>query len=160
MEGAATLEAVRWTARASLVIFSLAFASWGLSPTAWPARRRSGLLRTLALSHGVHLAAVAALARQTRGASVADNTLVTTLGGMLAYAVIFWGAWRPASAFVRWGAFWVWTVFLISYLPRAIEAPAAFGPAVALLAAALLVRLRHAVRGSRSTDQPVVLPKG
>src|SRR5262245_3011715 len=109
-------ELVRWTARTSLAFFCLAFVSWGLAPTAWPARHRPGLLSALALSHGVHLLAIAALALHTGGANVAERAS-RLAGGALAYAVIFLGAWRPASAWVKWGSLWVWVVFLVSYLP-------------------------------------------
>jgi hypothetical protein len=143
-------EVVRWTARTSLVLFCLAFVSWGLAPSSWPVRHRSGLLSALALSHGLHLMAIAALALHTGGANLAERAS-RLAGGGLAYAVIFLGAWRPASAWVKWGSFWVWTVFLVSYLPRAVEAPMPFGLAVAVLAAAMAVRLWGLLRASRST---------
>ena len=147
-------EATRWTARTSVLLFSLAFASWGLPAASWPARNRAGLLAALALSHGLHLLAIGALALATDGENVVHSPLSRLLGGMLAYAVIFLGAWRPGSAAVKWGAFWVWVVFLIAYLPRAVESPAAFGPAVALLALALAVRVGGALLPSRARMEP------
>jgi hypothetical protein len=153
--GAAGLrEATRWTARTSLLLFSLAFASWGLASTSWPARNRAGLLAALALSHGLHLLAIGALALATGGENVAHSPLSRLLGGMAAYAVIFLGAWRPAAAAVKWGAFWVWLVFLIAYLPRAVESPAGFGPAVAILGLALAVRVAGALLPARPGMEP------
>jgi hypothetical protein len=143
-------DAVRWTARTSLLLFCLGFASWGLPRTAWPARHRPGLLAALALSHGLHLLGIAALALATAGANLAGSPPARLLGGMLAYALIFLGAWRPESAAVRWGSLWIFTVFLISYLPRAMAAPAIFGPAVGLLGVALAVRLAGTLRQSRA----------
>jgi methionine sulfoxide reductase heme-binding subunit len=143
---------VRWTARTSLVFFCAGFASWGLASTSWPVRHRPGLLAALALSHGLHLLAIGALAWHTGGANLAERgALPRLLGGMLAYAAIFLAAWRPGGGWARWGSFWVWTVFLVSYLPRAMDAPAPFGLAVALLAAAMAVRLWGARRAGRSS---------
>jgi hypothetical protein len=143
-------EVVRWTARTSLVFFCLAFASWGLAPWAWPARRRDGLLAALAVSHGLHLLAIAALAVHTDGANVAERAS-RLLGGALAYAVIFLAAWRPAGAWARWGLFWVWVVFLASYLPRAIASPLLYGPAVLALVLAMAIRLWGLLRARRAT---------
>jgi hypothetical protein len=142
-------EVVRWTARTSLVLFCLAFLSWGLSPSSWPVRHRSGLLSALALSHGLHLMAIGALALHTGGANLAERAS-RLAGGGLAYAVIFLAAWRPESPWVKWGSFWVWIVFLVSYLPRAVESPIAFGPAVVVLVVAMAVRLWGTVRASRA----------
>jgi hypothetical protein len=150
-------EVVRWTARTSLIFFCLSFASWGLSATAWPSRNRPGLLASLALSHGLHLVAIAALAWQTHGASVAERAALPRLaGGVLAYVAIFLAAWRPAGAWARWGSFWVWISFLAAYLPRAIASPARFGPAVAVLAAAMAIRGWGALGRSRRPElEPV-----
>jgi methionine sulfoxide reductase heme-binding subunit len=144
-------EVVRWTARTSLLFFCVAFASWGLRPSTWAARHRPGLLTGLALSHGLHLLAIAALAWHTGGANVAER-LSRLLGGMLAYAAIALGAWRPAGPWARWGSFWVWIVFLASYVPRAMGSPNPFALGVALLVAALAVRLWGELRNSRPGD--------
>jgi len=146
-------EVVRWTARTSLIFFCLSFAAWGLSASAWPSRHRPGLLASLALSHGLHLLAIAALTWHTSGANVAERgALLRLAGGMLAYAVIFVSAWRPGGGWARWGSFWVWTVFLVSYLPRAIASPVPFGLAVVLLAVAMVIRVWGALSRSRPTE--------
>ena len=102
------------------------------------------------MSHGLHLLAIAALAVHTDGANVAERAS-RLLGGALAYAVIFLAAWRPAGAWARWGSFWVWVVFLVSYLPRAIASPLPYAPAMLALALAMAVRLRGLLRAWRAT---------
>jgi hypothetical protein len=152
-EGATSL--VRATARLSLVLFAAAFASWGLAPSSWPARRRDGLLAALAVSHGTHALAVAALAVLTGAANLMERAAPITLaGGALAYAVIGMGALRPRSRFVVLGLFWVWIVFMVAYVPRALASPARFAPAVVLLLAGLALRTREWRRERAGAVEP------
>jgi hypothetical protein len=53
---------------------------------------------------------------------------------------------RGRSRLVPVGLFWIWGVFLVSYGTRAIRMPGPFGFAVALLAAAMLIRLSSPLR--------------
>lgn len=139
-------EVVRWTARTSLLFFAPAFAAWGLAPSSWPARNRDGLLASLAVSHALHLVGILALAAYTGGANLyARGSVHVLVGGGLAYAVIALGWLCPRSPAVTWGLFWVWGVFAVSYAPRVLHSPLAFGPALALLAVALGLRLRGLV---------------
>ncbi|HEY7924076.1 MAG TPA: hypothetical protein VII62_12900 [Vicinamibacteria bacterium] len=105
-------EVVRWTARSSVLLFCAAFATEGRAVrlAGWPGR--SQLLRGLALSHGVHAVAVAALAVQLKGRNLLERSSpVAVLGGTLAYGT------------------------------RALRLPMPFAFAVALLVAAMLARL-------------------
>ena len=135
-------EVVRWTARSSLLLFCAVLVAEGREMTlrGWPGR--TPLLRGLALSHLVHALAVAVLAVQLDGRNLLERSApLTALGGALAYAFIFWGALRPDSRATSAGLFWIWVVFMVSYGGRAVKMPFPFGFAVALLVAAMLVRL-------------------
>jgi hypothetical protein len=135
-------EIVRWTARSSLLLFCTVLATEGrtVSLTGWPGRTK--LLRGLALSHGVHAVAVAALAVQLDGRNLLErSSLDAVLGGALAYGFIFWGALRPDSRATAVGLFWIWVVFMVSYGTRALRLPMPFAFPVALLVLSMLVRL-------------------
>jgi hypothetical protein len=135
-------EVIRWTARASLLLACTALVAEG-RPAWLPAwASRSQLLRGLALSHTVHVAAILALAVLVDGQNLVERSaLVTVVGGALAYAAIYWGAYRPHSRLASAGLVWVWVAFMVSYVPRAVQEPWPFAAAVALLLAALVVRL-------------------
>lgn len=136
-------QAVLWTARVSLVLLCAAFAADGLRGAA----ARAVPLQGLAVSHGVHLVFVTALAAMTNGASLGPRASIANfVGGGLAYVVIFWGAWRPLSSATHWGVYWVWVVFFIAYARRALEMPWPYAIPVALLVLALAARLAPIVR--------------
>jgi hypothetical protein len=140
-------EVVRWTARSSLCLLCLALIADGVRGRFFGWRHWAELLRSLALSHTVHAAAVATLTVYTSGRNLLERSSpIDILGGALAYVFIFWGALRPRSRLVSLGLFWVWGVFLVSYGTRALRMPLPFGFAVALLAVAMLVRLSSLLR--------------
>jgi len=148
-------EIVRWTARSSLLLFCALLASEGRSVklAGWPGR--TALLRGLALSHGVHAVAVAALAVQLDGRNLLERSSAdAVLGGALAYGFIFWGAVRPDSRATAVGLFWIWIVFMVSYGTRALRLPMPFAFPVALLALAMLVRLSALLPRSSRARQP------
>lgn len=149
-------ELIRWTARTSLVFFSAAFA--GPAAGAWLARRRDAWLKGLALSHAIHGLAVASLAVLTRGANLLERASVeNVVGGLGAYVFIAVGAFRPQSPVLAWGLYWVWAVFVVGYLGRALRAPAVFGPAIALLVVVLILRLAGSLsRAPRPLAEPAV----
>ncbi len=136
---------VRWTARSSLLLFCGALIAGGGAALR---KHRSALLRGLAVSHGVHLVFVVALAVQTAGVSLETRSSPVELGGgALAYAGIFWGALRPESRLTSAGLFWIWIVFFVAYGSRALLSPMPYAFAVALLALAMLARLRPWMTG-------------
>ena len=148
-------EIVRWTARSSLLLFCAVLATEGraVGLAGWPGRTQ--LLRGLALSHGVHAVAVAALAVQLAGRNLLERSSAhAVLGGALAYGFIFWGALRPDSRATAVGLFWVWVVFMVSYGTRALRLPMPFAFPVALLVAAMLSRLSSLVPRSSRARQP------
>lgn len=130
---------VRATARTSALLLCLALSSWMIEALA---SRRAGLIRSLAVSHGLHLVAVLYLSALTGGANLAERAdPVTAIGGALAYLVIFAGALRPRHPTVEWGLLWVAASFLAAYGPRAARQPWLYGPAVGALLVALALRI-------------------
>jgi hypothetical protein len=130
---------VRATARTSALILCLALCSFAVAALA---RRRAGLVRSLAVSHGIHLAAVLWLAAVTGGANLRERAgIVNVVGGVLAYAVVFAGLFRPRHPFVEWGLAWVAVSFLFSYGVRAVGAPLVYGPVVAAILLCLALRV-------------------
>jgi methionine sulfoxide reductase heme-binding subunit len=151
VEEAGTRTMVRATARTSALILCLALSSWMFDPLA---RRRAALIRSLAVSHGLHLVAIVWLAVLTRGANLMERAHpVTAIGGFLAYAVIAAGAIRPRQPFVEWGLLWVAVSFLSAYGGRALREPWIYGPVVALLLVAVALRVAgpfvHRVRSPK-----------
>jgi hypothetical protein len=135
-------EVVRWTARCSVCLLSLALVADGLRGGFFGWRRFADVLRSLALSHSVHALAVAALAFHLGGRNLLERSSpIDVLGGALAYVFIFWGALRPHSRATSAGLFWIWGVFMVSYGVRALRSPLPFAFPVAMLVLAMLVRL-------------------
>jgi hypothetical protein len=130
---------VRATARSSVLILCLALASFAVAGLA---HRRTALVRALAVSHGIHLAAVLWLAAVTHGANLHERAaIVNVVGGVLAYVVIFAGLFRPRHPLVEWGLAWVAVSFLFSYGVRAVDAPLVYGPVVAAILVCLALRV-------------------
>jgi hypothetical protein len=143
------VHAARWTARAMLPFLVAAFVVLGrrFDPHA-PLRR--ALCRSAALSHGVHLVAVAFVVALEPPEARGGMGLVTELGGGSAAAVVIGGWWLWNRGWYRWLSYFPWGVLAFTYLvlarlgdsaPRVAAAPAVFGPVVALLAGALLLRV-------------------
>jgi sulfoxide reductase heme-binding subunit YedZ len=138
--------AVRATARTSAVLLCLALASHAFADGHGLARRRAGLVRSLAASHGLHLLVVLRLAWLTSGENLrARASIVNVAGSLLAYAVLAAAFFRPEHRWVDRGLLWVWVAFLAAYAPRALEQPRLYGPFVAALLAALALRAAGAL---------------
>jgi sulfoxide reductase heme-binding subunit YedZ len=163
---------VRRSAQTSLVLFCSAFTASSLAQlrpgpiTRWMLRNRRYLGVSFAASHTYHLLALVALARVSP-AFVESLNAVTLVGGGMAYVFI---AAMVATSFDRsaawlgprrWkvlhtvGMYYIWIIFLQSYLPRAVVSPA-YIPAAMLLLIALFVRV--AARRSRQQRSAVVRP--
>jgi len=153
---------LRATAASSLALFVAAFAASGLHrllrrpATAWLLRNRRWIGLSMALSHAVHLAAIATLASRwpAAGATIQPATRIAgSLGyGVLAVLVLTSNdravarlGGRRWRALHRAGCWLLWMVFVLSYAPGAWEQPrhaiavAALG-AVAALRASLSLR--------------------
>jgi len=140
---------IRATARTSFVLFMLAFVAsalrraWRAPASAWLLANRRYLGLSFAVSHGIHLAAILALYDwSARRFVVQTGAAATSLGGLgylfvLAMAATsFDGAVRRLGR-RRWqrlhtvGAYYLWLIFTISYVPRAlVESPAYLPPAM------------------------------
>jgi len=155
--------AVRASARASVTLFSLAFAASSLHDllrrdwTGWLLRNRRYLGVSFAVSHLYHLIALGAIATLYPHPFLDRIGIVTLAGGGLAYLFIFTMAATSFDRAVRWlgarrwkllhttGGWYVWIVFAQSYLPRSLR-DATLAPFFALLLAVLALRLIRAVR--------------
>lgn len=143
------VHAARWTARVMLPFMVAAFVVLGRSFVA-PAPLRQALCRAAAASHGVHLFAVAFVIALEPPAARDGMGLLTEVGGGGAAAVVVAGWWLWDRGWYRWLTYVPWGVLAFTYLflvrlgdsaPRITAAPAVFGPVLALLTAALLLRL-------------------
>ena len=143
---------IRWTARSSLCLLCLALVADGIRGNFFGWRHWVDVLRSLALSHGVHAIAILVLAWYTAGGNLMERaTPVAMIGGGLAYLFIVLGVFRPRSRVVAFGLFWIWGVFLVGFGTRALRMPMPYAFPVALLAVSMLVRVasgRRAVLGA------------
>ena len=153
--------AARWTARAMLPVAVSAFVVLGRSFDA-PAPLRQALCRAAAVSHAIHLAMVAVVIALEPPEARAGLGLLTELGGGSAGAVLIAGWWLWDRDWYRWLTYIPWGVLAFTYLflarygdsaPRISAAPAVFGPLLALLIAALLLRVWSDVSGSGQRRQ-------
>lgn len=125
--------AARWTARVSVLLFAIVFASAGLARLAGGGahllvRQRRGLGLAFAAAHFVHLAALSTWF----AVSGQRPPIVTIVGGGLAYLLIAAMALTSTDAaqrrLGRWwkrlhltGIWYVWLIFFQSYLGRVLE---------------------------------------
>lgn len=154
---------IRQTARISLLLFCAAFAAssllrlWPAGWSRWMMRHRRWLGLSFALSHAVHLAAIVRLSAVAPDFAIETLTLI--FGG-LAYVFIalmaatsFDGAVgylgsRNWQRLHRTGAYYIWFIFVQSYIPRAVDA-AVYVPPTALLAGVLVLRIAAGRRARR-----------
>jgi len=124
---------------------------WPNAATAWLLRNRRQLGVSYASSHLVHLIAILALAGWTAQGFVTLRPMTTIVGGGIAYVFLAlmtitsfdrtaaWlgpGNWRRLHVT---GAYYNWSIFALSFLPRAFTAPVYSGCA-ALVAGSVAVR--------------------
>jgi hypothetical protein len=148
---------LRLTARTSFVLFTAAFAAsaaarrWPGPATRWLVANRRQIGVSFAVSHTVHLAAIVALGRLTP--VINDATAVIAIMGYVAIAAMTVTSFDRTAAWLgarRWrrlhltAAYYIWAVFLASYLPRAILESPAYAPFVVVLLAVLALRLTAA----------------
>jgi hypothetical protein len=139
---------VRASARTSVVLFCAAFGA-----SAWFRLRRDRIGRFLllnrrylgvsfAVSHLSHLVAIVALARTAPDFHFATPTVVVGGLGYVFVAAMAATSFDRAAAWLgpaRWrrlhlvGGWYVWLVFVVSYVPRAVSDPTALSVAAAAL---------------------------
>jgi DMSO/TMAO reductase YedYZ heme-binding membrane subunit len=153
---------IRLTARTSFVLFTAAFTASALHrirrsvATRWLRDNRRYLGVSFAVSHLLHLIAILELRRID---PTFEITATTIAFGGLAYVFI---AAMAATSFDRtaawlgprrWrrlhtaGVYYIWGIFALSYLPRAVGSMA-YAPVAVVVVAALVLRL-HAARRDR-----------
>jgi len=165
---------VRWTAKSAVVLFCAAFAASSLhalrrsAVTRWLMvnRRRLGL--SFALAHGLHLAALVALAVAFPHPFVDGLDAVTLGGGGLAYAFVLAMEATSNDAAVRrlgarrWrllhtvGGWWIALVFANSYVGRTVVDPV-YAPFALLVVGTLGLRIARTLRargGARLPAEP------
>jgi sulfoxide reductase heme-binding subunit YedZ len=160
---------VRWTAKLAAIYFAAAFSASSLqlffrgSASSWLLANRRPLGLSFAMSHTLHLLALAALALAFPDPFVGELNAVTLVGGGLAYGFMFSMAATSTDAAVhrlgraRWqllhtvGGWYIWLIFTQSYLPRAVLDPS-YIPFAVLLVAVLVLRIRRriSIKGRRA----------
>ena len=145
---------LRLTARTSFVLFTTAFAAsalarrWPGPTTRWLVANRRQIGVSFAVSHTVHLAAIVALSRLTP--LFTDATIAIAVLGYVAIAAMTLTSFDRTAAWLgprRWrrlhltAGYYIWAVFLASYLPRTILESPAYAPFVVVLLAVLALRL-------------------
>jgi methionine sulfoxide reductase heme-binding subunit len=144
---------IRLTARTSLVLFLLAFTA-SAAHRLWPGPRTRSLLAnrrylglSFAVSHGVHLLGILALVRWFPKEFWGHTQGSTIVVGGIGYVFVALMAATSNDASVAWlgprrwkllhtvGAYWIWQIFLISYLLRSPTAPANLVPLALVLGA-------------------------
>lgn len=148
---------IRATARTSVVLFSLAFAAsalrrrWPMPPTAWLLRNRRQLGVSFAVSHGIHLLLIVALAGFTWAGFLANTPTVTLIFGGAAYVFIALMTLTSFDATAAWlgprrwkqlhtvGAYLVWFIFAQNFFRMALLS-SFYWPYAAMLAGAMVVR--------------------
>ena len=148
---------IRLTARTSFVLFTAAFAAsalarrWPGGLTRWLLANRRQVGVSFAVSHLVHLIAIVAL---TRYAVLFDEpAVIIAVLGYVAIAAMTVTSFDRTAAWLgprRWrrlhltAGWFIWGVFMASYLPRTILDSPAYAPFVVVLLAVLVLRVRPA----------------
>ena len=148
---------IRVTARTSFVLFVAAFAAsalarrWPGGLTRWLLANRRQVGVSFAVSHLVHLVAILAL---TRYAVLFDEpAVIIAVLGYVAIAAMTVTSFDRTAAWLgprRWrrlhltAGWFIWGVFMASYLPRTILESPAYAPFVVVLLAVLVLRVRPA----------------
>jgi len=160
---------IRATARSSVVLFTLAFVAsslrraWPSATTRWLLANRRQLGVSFAVSHYAHLVALFALVGWSAVGLYEAAGPVTIIFGGIAYvfltlmtatsfdrtaASIGPRAWRTLHTV---GAYWIWLIFALSFVPRIFES-ALYWPFALLVVGALVLRLRSPALARRRTN--------
>lgn len=147
---------VRTSAKTSLLFFLAAFvassarAFWRTPLTAWLLANRRYIGLSFASSHTIHLLGILMVARLSPDFSVDPATAILAgFGYALLYAMaatsfdgaVAWLGRRRWQRLHKFGMYYLWAIFAISYLPRALLESAWYWPTVVLLVGALALRI-------------------
>ncbi len=146
---------VRTSAKTSLLFFTTAFvassvrALWRTPGTAWLLANRRYVGVSFATSHFIHLVAILTVAKLEPDFATSATTVIF---GSLGYVILFAMAATSFDGAVRWmtrrrwhllhktGMYYLWFIFVVSYLPRALTQSAWYWCFVAPLFAAVALR--------------------
>jgi DMSO/TMAO reductase YedYZ heme-binding membrane subunit len=149
---------IRATARVSVALFLMAFTAASLNAlvpsaaTRWLRANRRYLGVSFALSHFTHLAALFTLGSYFPHPFVDELNAVTLIGGGLAYVFVTlmtitsfagprrWMGERSWSILHTTGSYYIWLIFLNSYVSRAVM-DVAYAPYALALFIALGLRI-------------------
>ena len=163
---------IRATARVSVTLFLLAFSAASLralfpsSATTWLIQNRRYLGVSFALSHFTHLGALFALGIWYPHPFLDETDAITFAGGGLAYvflAAMTVTSFAPPRRLIgerAWkilhttGSYYIWLIFLNSYVARAVQDPA-YVPFALALVLAFALRLAHWYKRRRSAVTPI-----
>jgi hypothetical protein len=173
---------IRATARTSFAFFLAAFVAsplrraWRSPTSAWVLANRRYLGLSFAVSHALHLGAIFALYHWSARELVAGTNPVVAVVGGFGYVLLALMAATSFDGAVAWlgvrrwrllhtiGMYYLWFVFAVSYVPRALGA-SAYVPVAALAVAALSFRLvfrpgraRRAATATAGSRRGVVAP--
>lgn len=155
---------VRVSAKVSLVFFVAAFAAsslrvfWRTPLSAWLLANRRYVGLSFAASHTIHLCGIVALALTWPEFQRGPETLIFGgLGYVFVYAMAatsFDGAVarlgrRRWSLLHRTGMYYLWGIFMLSYVPRLLTGAAWYALFVGPLVGALVLRIAAARRQAR-----------
>ena len=162
---------IRATARTSFALFITAFVAsslrraWRSDATAWLLRNRRQIGVSFAVSHLLHLLAIFALYDWSLGrffGEIGAPAIVVGGIGYLFVAALAATSFDTTAAWLgqrRWkrlhtaGMYWLWGVFTISYVPRALMESAAYAPLALASLAALALRIRYRRRRAPLVDE-------
>ncbi len=160
---------VRLSAQASLLFFVAAFAASSLrvfrrTPlTAWLLVNRRYVGLSFAASHTIHLLGIVALALTWPEFERGPETLIFGgLGYVFLYAMVAtsfdgavaWLGRRRWYQLHRTGMYYLWGIFMLSYVPRTFTASLWYAPFTVLLVGALGLRIAAARRHARPLPAP------
>ena len=146
----------RLTARVAALLFALAFAAaalrrlWRISFTGWLLRNRRYVGVSFAVSHFVHLGTLGVLRAQFPARL--ETEVATVVAGAVVYPLIAAMAATSFDRAVRWlgrtrwralhlvGGWSTWSIFMATYLGRALENPT-YIPLVVWMAAVPVLRI-------------------
>jgi hypothetical protein len=156
---------VRTSAKTSLLFFLAAFVAssarvfWRTPFTAWLLANRRYVGVSLATSHAIHLLGIVLVVNLSPDFVLSTVTLIFGGGGYVLLFAMAATSFDGAAAWLgrrRWqilhktGMYYLWVIFLISYLPRALVESAWYAPMVALLLAGIAMRFAAYRRQRRS----------
>lgn len=152
---------IRATARTSFTLFLAAFVAsalrraWRTRATAWLLANRRQLGVAFAVSHVLHLLAIFALYDWSLRRFFVETGVTAVVVGGLGYAFVLAMAATSFDRTAAWlgprrwhrlhtaGMYYLWGVFAVSYVPRALLESPAYAPLALAAIAGLVLRVRY-----------------